>query len=197
MFILQRLKDRIYIVCTGQSLKNFNFNLLEGQRIIAVNDAYKFVPCSFECLVAIDYTFYLKELETLKLLNKKAYAIKDYFEDKMPKDTGLLKINYLHTTGISGIDYREYAIRHGYNSGYTALGVAIQLGAKDIRLLGMDLTGGYFYNRTENNKNKFNYVIDYINDFKKDLRPDIKVTNYSLISKIECFEKKDLKDILL
>jgi hypothetical protein len=179
--------------------------MLKGQHVIAVNLAYKFVP-DFDAFVCMDSQFYEWEYEGLSKFSRVAFAILGYFETPRMHDMGQMEVRFLENTGLDGIDYTEGKVRCGGNSGYTALGVAIHLGAKDIRLLGMDLVmlnpnEPYFFQQDfvygkREHSHLTHYLPSYFPNFKRDLKPDIKITNYSMISKIEVFPKKELSQIL-
>jgi hypothetical protein len=198
--------DKVFVVCTGPSLKGFDFERLRGQHVIAVTNAFKFVP-DFDCLVAIDWQFYAWNFEELSKLDRIAYAVKEYFEDPIMYNMGKMKVEFLERTGFEGIDYNDGCVRFGGNSGYTALNIAIHLGAKDIRILGMDLSmedpkKPYFFVTDEKYSYQphdiahLNHMTRYFHTFVEDMKPDVKVTNYSMQSKITVFPKKELSEIL-
>lgn len=192
-------KDKVFIVGGGASLSDFDFSVLEGHKVIVVNHSYKHVP-HFDLLCAIDFPFYEKEYERLKDMNVTACAIRGYYESDRMHNMGRTKIVFFRNGGLSGVDYRKGYVRIGANSGYFAIGVAISLGAKDIRLLGYDMKYDrdkpYFYG------GKFpefglDHMIDRFRHMKEELRDDIKITNYSEISALDVFPKKSLKEVLL
>lgn len=59
------------------------------------------------------------------------------------------EVTVLGNTGLSGIEVHPHALRHGWNSGYQAINLAVHLGAKRIVLLGYDMatgaTGWHFF----------------------------------------------------
>ena len=200
---LFRPEDIVFVVCSGASLRGFDFNQLIGQNVIAVNDTIHHLK-EFSAFCAIDHQTYeiLHNKEILLKAGRPMYAVMGYHETDIFRELGVIMMK---NTGLSGIDYDEGCVRFGGNSGYFALGMAIQLGAKDIRILGMDLGSyssdddQYFYGRDHHNDRvtyrSYSHLIPLFDDFARDLRDDIRVTNYSMCSAINVFPKKPLSEI--
>lgn len=64
--------------------------------------------------------------------------------DKMVK---YRSVRILKETGVEGYDPTPGCVRTGNNSGYQAIHVAIQAGAKRILMLGFDMRPGHFFGR--------------------------------------------------
>ena len=122
--------ETIYIIGGGPSLKGFNWTKLISKRTIAVNKAFLFYPGA-DVLYWTDVRFYdwyekeINEFKGLKVTNKNRPVRDDV-------------INLLDT-GRLGLDTNPSNIRHGSNSGYAAINLAVHLGAKTIVLLGFDM----------------------------------------------------------
>lgn len=70
----------VYIVCTGSSLKGFDFERLKGRDVIAVNYAIKSVPFA-QMLVALDRPFFENEYEYLKTYTGQIHSLTGYSEN--------------------------------------------------------------------------------------------------------------------
>ena len=124
---------RCYIVATGSSLQGFDFSGLKKYDCIAVNAGFRLVPW-FKHLVAIDQEFYLMYFSSLKRHIGKLHAVKDYSNHPI---MDRLKVRLWESVKVNGVD-KFPLVCHGYNSTYTAIGIAMNLGYTDIRLLGFD-----------------------------------------------------------
>lgn len=124
-------KDKvIYIIGGGPSLKNFDWTLLKDKVKIAINKAFLYVPDA-EVIYWTDYRFYkwyekeITEFKGSKVTNK-----------NKPLKTDIIN---LRDTGRSGLDMDPSSLRHGNNSGFAAINLAVHYGAKKIVLLGYDM----------------------------------------------------------
>lgn len=188
--------DHVYVVCTGPSLTGFDLGILEGRHVIAVNGAAQYFN-QLDAIVSLDlpkFEQYYQEWKEFKEVGVEIISVKDYWPGKAKDD---LVTTYLEMTGSTGIDYAPGKVRHGFNSGYTALHVAINRGAGNVHLLGMDLSDGYFYDRLAQIPVSLDYVIAHLEMMKQDLnkRPWVNVWNYSTECPFEGFPKRSLDKI--
>ncbi len=185
-------KERIYIVASGPSLKGFDFSQLDDEVCLAVNDSLVYLK-RVAGVVAIDTEFYDRYYKYLKLSRFPMYAVRKYDPSDIKKELGVIEYP---NTGVSGVEMGE-GIRHGFNSGYTAIGVAIKMGYKDIRVLGMDLTNtGHFHPLKPTLKDfDFSYVIKHLEKLKKQLPKGVKITFYGKTN-ANMFENKPLSECL-
>jgi hypothetical protein len=156
--------SRCFIVGGGPTLIGFNFNKLNHQEVIAVNQAIFNLPNS-KYFITMDYTFFLKtglQGKNVRHDNRSCFinsqAVK-YFvigfkpprltkvNDKcfIDNDFGLKynlnmidKVIESSTYGGIGTSFSDF--RCGSESGYSAIQLAIILGYTDIYLLGFDFT---------------------------------------------------------
>jgi hypothetical protein len=200
-----------FIVGGGSSLKGFDFERLRGKgKIIAVNRAY--LDCPFaDLLVFMDKSrFYRWAME-----NKLDKRSKQKFEEFK----GLKAYVYMRhdipnvylvpRAGKFGLSTSlEEGIYIGTNSGYSALSIALCLGANPIYLLGFDMK----YSRDEKGKPIGHYHKTYpeqqveqvVIDFRKgyiELAPELKlrgrrVINLNPDSGLTCFEFQDIEEVL-
>jgi len=186
--------ETIYIVCSGPSLKDFDFNKLKDKKVIAVNYSAFNIPY-FDYVCALDFDFYEDNKEQIKALNKPFYAIENYHYSDIYKE---LNVNLLTHSGEKGYDDRKGFVKHGYNSGYFAVQFALDLGYKEIHILGMDAkysNNQYFYKNGVDDNLGYNHLNDYMRALKMQMPKDIKIYNYSLESSVKCFPFKNLNSI--
>lgn len=120
------------IICTGASLKGFDFSKIKGHKI-AINYAYKYVDYDF--YVAMDnphrHHFDGERLHTHEMWVKK-YNL---------NATGYIK------TGFKGIDRTVGNVGACTSSLFSAINIALNMGFKEIDIYGADmrLTDGYVH----------------------------------------------------
>lgn len=185
------LGETVYIVGGGPSLKDFNFDLLKGKHVIAINRAFEFVPFA-EYLYWSDIGFYEKYKEGIHQFKGKKVTNKNY-----PLRNDIIN---LENTGKLGLETNPSAIKHGGNSGYAAINLAYHLGAKTIVLLGYDMQkdgkeshfhGGY--GRKVDNSLYDNLFLPHFQSLVEPLRDKkVVVYNANINSKLECFTKCDI-----
>lgn len=216
------LNQKVFIIGGGESLKNFDFNLLKEQKIITINLAFMYCPWA-TINYSMDPHLYDKILNVVKeeekgQLNKKhnlnIEQLWDSFngirvfltplEDK-PKKFGnevyLIRricervINKNIHSGIYG----------GSNSATGALMLAIALGATEIYLLGYDFKcttqshfhAGYDNRNLERFNNKLQQYLEEITVLSAKITNEgIKVYNCNSNSKLQCFPFVDINEVL-
>lgn len=189
-----KFKDQtIYLVGGGPSLKGFDFNKLKGKKVIAINKAFVHIPFA-DVMYWTDNRFYnwfkakIHEFKGMKVTNK-------------PKPVADDIIN-LRDSGRTGLDLDKSSLRHGNNSGYAAINLAVHLGAKKIVLLGYDmgLQGNKShwhdgYATPANRKVYQNSMMPHFNTLVEPLRNlGIEIWNANPTSNLKCFPKCSLED---
>ncbi len=120
-----------YILGGGPSLNLVDIARLKGQRVIAVNNAYRMAPWA-DVLYFMDCAWYAwHKLELLDFTGLKVTTCEHAKEE--------LGIKFLKRGQRQGIDSRNDHLVRGTNSGYGALSLAIKFGVKKIFLLGYDM----------------------------------------------------------
>lgn len=143
----------------------------------------------FKELVAIDHEFYLMYFSSLKRHVGKLNAVKHYsYHPIMDR----LKVRLWDSVKVSGVDKTPY-VCHGYNSTYTAIGIAINLGYTDIRLMGFD-AGKTYVDGLPVEWPYFDHLVDKCKILRRELPHNIQIVNYSPESLVNAFKKKPLKD---
>lgn len=124
---------RAFVVGGGPSLRGFNFRDLRGERIIAVNRAFEYLPFA-EILFSMDFRYYQEVIQTSEF--------KTFRGRKIWIDTRAFPYRGVETIKMNVTDLMSPSIAKGIstgsNSGYAALNLAVLLGADPIYLLGFD-----------------------------------------------------------
>lgn len=203
--------ERCFIIGGGPSLLDFDFNILKGGKIIAINKAFINVPFA-DIMFGIDKKFYnwasnpeFNKEDTLKNLNenfKKFKGIKIIL--KLPGEVYSDDISLIKSCGDKGIsDKLEDGIYFGANSGYGALNLAICLGANPIYLLGYDMKqgkngeshyhSGYPQIQVGKALTTFLSRFPLIADYAKE--KNINIINLSTDSKLKCFKFDKIENL--
>lgn len=125
--------EDVFIVAGGPSLTNFDFNRLRGKNVIAINKAIFYVPIDKYKTISYfsDYRFMEWYKQDLIKIDCKKYTI----GLRIPKEIAIT----LKNSGKTGLDLRNGYVKHGGNSGYAAINLALHLGVNRIILLGYDM----------------------------------------------------------
>ena len=129
-----------FVIGGGPSLRHFDFSSLGDSLTIGVNRAFEFF--SPTVLLAIDARFFRMVYESKygeEAISKLAAyrGIKVGVRMSQAHVPGVLEIKSL---GVSGpITPIELGIYHGNNSGYSAVALALALGADLVYMLGIDM----------------------------------------------------------
>ena len=138
--VVPRLWPDSLIVClgTGPSLTGADVTRVQGQRVIAINNAYQLAPWA-DVLYACDAKWWRWHQGARGFLGRKytlAPGVREYPE-----------VEALRNTGPTGLETDPHGLRTGHNSGYQAVGIAVHLGARMIVLLGYDMQGDHYFGR--------------------------------------------------
>lgn len=102
-------------------------------------------------------------------------------------------VETLKMSGVSGFDPDPQCVRTGNNSGYQALHVAVQAGAKRVLLFGFDMRGAHWHGEHEAplknpTPNSFDSWIREFTTLARILKEmDVEVINCSVDSAMKCF----------
>jgi hypothetical protein len=198
--------DDVIIVCTGPSLKNFDFNSLRNKGyIIAVNDGAKFVPFANAWFTLDPWGLTTTQVPRNFQGDLFAAVPSDYGTENASNTTHRViprkKVNYLHRiafhtderTKLSdylnwGLNEDPSCINTG-NSGFGALNLAYHMNPKRVFLFGIDASKGYFFNEKQSTRS-----LDHLPPIFKSAVPQlnkrgIEVINASPSSRLDCFTK--------
>ncbi len=126
----------VVILATGPSLTQADVDFCRGKaRVIAVNNAYTVAPWA-DALYGTDAQWWGWHKGVPSYTGPK-WALNHSqwgpFRAKYPD------IQLLINTGPSGLEHKPTGLKHGRNSGYAAINLAVHYGAKRIILLGYDM----------------------------------------------------------
>lgn len=190
------------IVCigTGPSLTQADVDLVRGRaRVIAVNEAYRLAPWA-DVLYSSDQLWWPRQQGApafggLKFGISPRKGMKPATFGRCPD------VKILLNTGPLGLEQQPIGLRHGQNSGYAAINLAVHLGATRIILLGYNLGKvgrAMHFNGTPGSGasyDKFarNYatMVDPLKQF------GVEVINCTQPTRLTCFRRADLRDVLV
>jgi hypothetical protein len=199
--------QRCFIIGGGPSLKGFDFERLRGERVIAINKAFKDAPFA-DIMFAMDHPL-IELLASGKLGEDYRQAFEFFPGAKLWLDlsgysypAGVYSVPSAGATGWS--TSLSQGLVHGNNSGYGALNLAMILGAGPIYLLGYDCKRG-----ADGSKNYHNGYLsgsnpDAMNIFKREIEAGAKleqaishrIVNLNPDSALACFPFGDVDKIL-
>lgn len=116
-------------------------------------------------------------------------------------------VNDVLTTPLRMLERQEPMPREpgtvisGGHSGFQALGLSLTLGAARVLLLGYDCGGGPARNCHKDRPDKFKRDVDmgaWTENYRRVRKewPDVEVLNCAQYSRIDCYEKHDIEDVL-
>jgi len=124
-----------YVIGGGPSLKGFDFSKLDGYKIGANKSA---IVAKCDCMVSVDKTYAERSFKDIKEFEGEVilgYGRPTHVKNRIPNVT---YVKWNRARGLSN----DPEVINGLNSGYAALNVAYQKGAKNIALLGFDMKMG-------------------------------------------------------
>ena len=195
---------RCFLVGGGPSLKNFDFSLLNGEKVIAINKSFIDLP-NADIMFAIDKKFYdwvtneeFSNEDTLRGVKEKFNNFKGIkLWLKLPGEAYPDDIYLINSLGDKGVsDKLEDGIYFGANSGYGALNLAMCLGANPIYLLGYDMSqsenGETHYHGGYPTKQSTKALDTFISRFPRIARivkeKNIEIINLNPDSNLRCFK---------
>lgn len=198
------------VVCIagGASLTQEQVDMVKGLKIIAINNAYKLAP-NADILYACDNQWWewhngCPEFKGWKITHEQ---IKRW--EKIEAGINIPKPPYLGvdvivSSGNSGFSERQDRIKHGGNSGYQALHIAMSLGADRIILLGYDMHArsgiSHWFGEHPNGKQCDGRYATWLKEYpalaEAAKRRGQKIINCTPNSALDCFEMKKLENVI-
>ena len=187
------------VVCmaSGPSLTKEDADYCRGKAdgVIVVNTTYQMAPWA-DALIASDVRWWqwhkgAKDFHGLK-----------YATSKAVKWSG---VQLLKNTGRDGLETNPSGLKHGMNSGYRAVNLAVHFGAARILLLGYDMQRGAGKDRLEHwhgdhpiaSRSAYPVFRKHFETLVEPLKAlGIDVLNCTPGSALECFPKAPLRDVL-
>jgi len=205
-------KDKdCFIIGGGPSLEGFDWSLLRGKRTIGINRAFeKFDPTIIFSMDTRYLNWILRNhygLEVnVKFKQSKAYKVwLCTYTCKLPGNIFIIPVYINYSRGFKAFPLSmKEGIGHGNNSGYGAINLAACLGVKRIYLLGFDMKcdgkkthwhdGHKRLMKPSVLENYKTYFRIAANEIKR--KTKIEVINLNPDSALDCFPKKDYREVL-
>jgi hypothetical protein len=199
--------ERCFIIGGGESLKGFDFSLLNNELTIALNRSFEYLESTI--ILWMDSQSFYRDLMNGDL--GEDVKEKFYWSRSIKVALNIQDVPYppeIYTINSSGTQVLspsiEVGLGHGGNSGYTALNMAVCLGANPIYLLGFDMKGdgkgnqswfhdGYKKTQRESVYKRFIENFNFAAPLIKE--KGIKVINLNPESNLRCFDFGEAKDI--
>ena len=125
-----------------------------------------------------------------------SYTIND-LEDKgrnPSKDYDLIRLKSRYGEGLSK-EFIHYGVSGGGNSGFQAINLAYQLGAKTILLLGFDMFGTHYFGNHPKELGQSSPFAGFIKSFET--ITEVEIVNCSRMTALNCFPKMRIESALL
>lgn len=183
----------VAILATGESMTAAVADAVRvaGIGSVAVNDAYRLAPWA-GVLYAADGAWWNVHGP------RGAFAFEGWRVSATPMVRG--PVMSLRVSGQRGFDDRLGYIRTGSNSGYQAVHLAAQLGARKIVLCGIDMRGSHFFGLHPSPLRNTGSFTRYIELFRTIAQPlanrGIDVVNVSPCSALDAFRRGVLEQEL-
>lgn len=191
------MKKSCYIVGGGPSLQNFDWSLLHDKDVIAINRAYEVLP-NAKYVYFTDQDFWLAH------------------KDKITQHTGQLirgtlrlgktnhpKVEEYKLTGQKGIDTSPKCLRHGSNSTYAAINLALfHLNYDIVYLLGVDMkwsnnkTHWHDGHKRVDPETVYKIMMGCLESLSKDMlvHPSKQIINVNDDSALTCFDTQSISE---
>lgn len=207
---VERLCPGETFVCIagGPSLTPDDVNVVQGKaRVVAVNDAYRLAPWA-DVLYAYHPQWWAHHREALQDFHGLKFTL--YKGDTStpsfrPGAADAFGARMLLAGQEDGLSLNPTTLNHGHNSGYTAINLAVLLGARRILLLGYDLQLGahgkeHWFGSHPKGVRSGLELRKYARRFPSLVEPlkalGIEIGNCSRQTSLECFPRMTIEDAL-
>lgn len=120
-----------FIIGGGSSLKNFNFDSLKGKNTIGANEAFRLGAEICKVCIFSDPSWFQRVKWDLQKYKGRVYSVCSNLPLNVPWIITLRRVQH-------GLHHGE-ALGWNFSSGAAAVNLALNLGAKNIYLLGFDM----------------------------------------------------------
>ncbi len=198
--------ETCFIVAGGPSLRDVECGVLEGRRVIAINDAYRLCPFA-GILYFCDtkwYRWHANDPEFRDVAGTKVRLAPLAAEPDLPEPIKILRNDDRHGSP-GGLCEEPDGLRTGRNSGYQCINLAVHLGCKRIVLLGYDMKmaadgASHWFGDHPVPTRANTYREAMLPHFASLVDPlkarGVEVINATRGSAIDCFPAADLADLL-
>lgn len=201
--------QRCIVAASGPSLdqdvadRARDLQLLEDFRIIAVNDAWRLLPFA-DVLYACDLSWWEYYAASLEKFRGERWtstcASPTVDDDKLGwSRRDELRVQLIDARAEEGFSITPGLIHYGNNSGFQAVNLAMQFGAREIRLVGFNMQRverrAHFFGEHPPELDKGADYAAFIADFNRaaELLPEgVRVINCTRDSALRCFPQGEL-----
>jgi hypothetical protein len=189
-------------VASGPSLTKADVDYCRGKApVIVVNDGYRLAPWA-DALYASDCSWWLQHRGVPDFSGEKwsiEHSSWKNCRDRWPD------VWRLRNTGSDGLEIDPSGLRHGKNSGYAAVNLAVHYGASKVVLLGYDLghradQSSHFFGEHRGSLRQRSPYPVFIQKFHSLVTPltdaGVTVINCTPGSALHCFHSAALRDVL-
>lgn len=190
---------RVWIVAGGPSARGFDFSVLDGERILAVNDAVFNVPQAYG-VVSIDRDWQINRIVDLIEYRGHWFLMRRVGEVN-PTSKALQRVRCEYCKSLPGLSDSWAAAHTMGSSGYAALNIAYLMRPQFIGLIGYDYdaSGRHWYDDEKKLRNKkgtwATWAAAYDTTVAQLQAAQIEVINFSEHSKITAFPRRRLETI--
>lgn len=191
------MTEPCFIIGGGSSLRGFDWSLLDGKFVVAVNRAYEVLP-NANIVYFTDNIFWRDHKSGL--LNHKGRLMKGMGGSLVNPSIKEPRVEEFKITGVTGLEMAPGCTRSGKNSVYAVMNIcAVHLGFKAIYLLGVDMGWGkaqdratsHFHDGYKNMSSNYLQMKEAFETIKQPLEElGVRVVNLNPHSKLEVFEKR-------
>jgi hypothetical protein len=189
--------ETVIVIASGPSLTQTDVDACRGRRVIAVKDAIRLAPWAdalYFAGVGVG-TWWTTYRDLIRSFDGLKFTLE-------PKAEALAPV--LRNTGMLGLETDPTGLRHGRNSGYQAVNVAVHFGARRIVLLGFDMQrddkqrshffGEHAYQTVPSHYDMFTRCFDSMIEPLQAL--GVEVLNATRATALRCFPCVDLTEAL-
>lgn len=127
--------ETVYLLGSGPSLDGFDYSLLEGRRVIAVNNAGLCQYRRADVLISTDMRWWQESAHKLHLFHGDTLISTEGAGIPDPR------IRVMARRRKSGLSFERHILHGIYTGMHAAINLAVHFGAARIVLLGVDLRG--------------------------------------------------------
>lgn len=201
-------------IASGPSLTHQQVNMCKkkGVKVIAINDSYKLAPWA-DILYACDNKWwewhnYVSEFKGRKITHEQLDRWEKIKEGEILSDMPNPSLEIMVSDGKSVYDDRplghsQSLIKHGGNSGFQAICMALLMGASRVVLLGYDMKPkngvSHWFGEHPNGKQSDSRYVEWLKEF-----PDLKkfadsrnqqIINCTPDTNLKCFKMMDINSL--
>lgn len=189
------------IVClgTGPSLTQADVDAVRGRaRVIAVNQAFKLAPWA-DVLYSSDQRWW-PEQKGVPSFGGMKVGIVPRKRLKPSPFAHCADVTMLHNTGPLGLELDPAGLRHGKNSGYAAINLAVHLGAARILLLGYNFCrigrAMHFDGKPASGASYDTFARNFLTMVEPLRQAGVEVINCTRPTRLTCFRQSSLQQAL-